>query len=615
MALQVWLPLNGDLHNQGLDDITFTQTTIAGYEAGKIGQALEILNSNVFFTVPSLTDAKVFSVAFWYKAISDSSITTKWRRVLSFDTKNADGTAGSLFRFESSYAITGYALSVHNNTSRSLGSIGHAIVTNFDEWHHICFTHTAEQNLTYLDGILVRTGVGAAGTINGTVKISDTSAGTDPHGLMNDLRIYDHCLSTKEVKELSKGLVAHYPLNDGVGGENLLNSSESNSSLIRSSSTGTGSFEAATWVGTLFGKTWMNNHLTPGQQYTLSYKVTCLSRPTGTFTGTETRPMPILVHQGSGMSQHTSAIGGTNTTDIPEGESRTFITNFTFDTISESDEYYGLCLYTMLFKASSGNQYATFRISNLKLEEGSVATPWIPNPNDELYSTMGLDSGIVYDCSGYGHNGEIVGDVFSASNSPRYSSATHLNSTNLNTYTYIEGAAAYIKCPVELTNPTSFTISLWAKIEGSYNNGGHGLISASLVDLPADYLIATFNNRDNSFDINSSDGNSHIRPILPFIFNQWTHYALTYNGKTATTYRDGVLYNSASFSSDTALGSMNKIVIGLSTAGGVWRKILGDYSDVRLYATALSADDIKELYETSASVDSHGNIYGHEVVE
>ena len=35
-------------------------------------------------------------------------------------------------------------------------------------------------------------------------------------GGMNDLRIYDECLSLKQIKEISKGLVAHYKL-EGIG--------------------------------------------------------------------------------------------------------------------------------------------------------------------------------------------------------------------------------------------------------------------------------------------------------------------------------------------------------------------------------------------------------------
>jgi hypothetical protein len=40
---------------------------------------------------------------------------------------------------------------------------------------------------------------------------------------MNDMRIYNHALSAAEVKEIAKGLVLHYPLNNnGIGTWNLV---------------------------------------------------------------------------------------------------------------------------------------------------------------------------------------------------------------------------------------------------------------------------------------------------------------------------------------------------------------------------------------------------------
>lgn len=38
---------------------------------------------------------------------------------------------------------------------------------------------------------------------------------------MNDFRIYDTALSPREIKEIAKGLVLHYPLS-GFGGNNLI---------------------------------------------------------------------------------------------------------------------------------------------------------------------------------------------------------------------------------------------------------------------------------------------------------------------------------------------------------------------------------------------------------
>jgi hypothetical protein len=50
------------------------------------------------------------------------------------------------------------------------------------------------------------------------------------NGKLNDVRIYDHALSAKEVEEIAKGLVLHYKLdNNGMGNPNLAKNSNTDS--------------------------------------------------------------------------------------------------------------------------------------------------------------------------------------------------------------------------------------------------------------------------------------------------------------------------------------------------------------------------------------------------
>jgi hypothetical protein len=69
----------------------------------------------------------------------------------------------------------------------------------------------------YVDGDLKATRTGVLSTFNLTTpyylgRDSRTGA-TAFQGKLNDFRIYDHALSTKEIKEISRGLILHYKLN------------------------------------------------------------------------------------------------------------------------------------------------------------------------------------------------------------------------------------------------------------------------------------------------------------------------------------------------------------------------------------------------------------------
>ena len=55
MALQVWLPLNGNLNNQGLSNITVTNVGATVNAAGKIGNCYSFDGTDDYLTLSNIT--------------------------------------------------------------------------------------------------------------------------------------------------------------------------------------------------------------------------------------------------------------------------------------------------------------------------------------------------------------------------------------------------------------------------------------------------------------------------------------------------------------------------------------------------------------------------------
>jgi len=164
------------------------------------------------------------------------------------------------------------------------------------------------------------------------------------------------------------------------------------------------------------------------------------------------------------------------------------------------------------------------------------------------------------------------------------------------------------------------SVCWWGHPESGYggtSNHAAWCTSASSGD-PTDYNQTAFHHRDAKFDIclNSASSTSLGLTFNNYTLNEWHYYCVTYDGKIAILYKDGIETNRSTISSAEApLKTFTKVVIGFSKAGGVWRKTLGSYSDFRVYTTALTAAQIKELYNTSMSIDASGNVHARELNE
>jgi hypothetical protein len=80
--------------------------------------------------------------------------------------------------------------------------------------------------------------------------------------------------------------------------------------------------------------------------------------------------------------------------------------------------------------------------------------------------------------------------------------------------------------------------------------------------------------------------------------------------KTLTLYINGVQHQQ--ITTDGTVYHVQHFNLGGREGGSQFN---GSISDFRIYATALSINDIKELYQTSALIDNNNNIYAYEFTE
>lgn len=252
---------------------------------------------------------------------------------------------------------------------------------------------------------------------------------------------------------------------------------------------------------------------------------------------------------------------------------------------------------------SDGTNTVTVNYWDIKLEEGSKVTPWCPNPSDTLYSTLGFNDGIEYDCSGYGNNGTKVGTIAWSGDSARYSGSYGFdNSSKINISPYLSNGQQI----------SEITISCWFKTD-TLNSTQPNIVSLG-------------NNSFLRFRVASSNavwhysrvGNTQVADTFScktLTDDTWHHIAYTFKNGIVRMYIDGEQIGAHDFSSTATYMTCASSNWGLTAYEELWEKFIGSLSDFRIYATALSAEDVKSLYNVSASIDKTGVLFCGEISE
>ena len=87
MALQVWLPLNGDLKNWGLSNVQATNVNATVDNSGKIGKCYAFNGSTSRIAVSGLSLGNIWSCGCWVKNSGGSD----WSAIMTLNTNGGDG--------------------------------------------------------------------------------------------------------------------------------------------------------------------------------------------------------------------------------------------------------------------------------------------------------------------------------------------------------------------------------------------------------------------------------------------------------------------------------------------------------------------------------------------
>ena len=556
MSLRVWLPLTKDLRNQGLDDVTVTNHGATFNSAGKLGGTCNFNGSSNYLTVSKGYFGANYSYSLWFYTTSISATQNLGC------CRNSVGEGFSIFLISGKIRIDG-------------GGTGDATqwVTNYtfsaNTWTHLTVTCANGVLKFYINGVYQGTKTitltsSKWGTIYsvGASQSNGSGYGNFLGGKLNDVRIYDHCLSPMEVKQLSQGLVLHYPLSDRF--------LEGTTNLVTSITSG--------------GQTtWANNILTTSGTNADTYFTINLSE---------------------------SIVNGTQYTiscdaeDIPQGTCWTFPLGQQSNTALSFQIYNGHNEYTFTANNISWGTKRCFmddggspnsaratgaqcKIYNFQIEKKDHATGFAGYGGTR-------NSNTVYDCSGFCNNGTISGNLTISNDTPKYSVSTQFNGTQ------------HIQAPFSCNVISeAVSVAVWGYESNWNTSSAERLIGAATNS--SGWCIGDYGSENTLFAFYANGGYNAATGFKQLSAG-WHHFVITFDGLHLNYYVDGQSFSSKTFSTkQTATGNYN---IEIGRHYGDSCNFKGRMSDVRIYATALSASDVKSLYQNSAYIDSSGNVYG-----
>lgn len=606
--LCLWFPFtDGTTKNQGLiNDEFITSIDPTFFNDGKLGKCLEQGQFDMSATMTSkILNNQALTICFWIYVNAEEG--SKGGTIFGNINTNVEfnNRKFSIFQYPTCNDLH---LSWMNDAANAfmMTPIYKGVLPSY-QWTHVTVTYHNPIMTVYINGIKKYTYSSVSNS--SSFEYQTRVVWQNAYRKLNDFRIYNECLSPRQVKEISKGLVCHYPLGeiDGkIGGRNLIKNGKGNekAGFFKNFPTVTDEYGEFTLkskktyatISLYDGFVYGCRDYPVGEKYTWSYDImyTAWNFPTGSNRGefwmgqryTNAPSGETATGAWRGVTRHILPVVGQNGCEL----NKWYHVKQTVTIPQQASSNVGQQNYISFYN-SNANVEASFtaRLKNVKLEKSSTATPWTSAPEDDA----SFYDNIIYDTSGYENNGSVTDSTCPtwSSDTPRYKGSYIFNGNN-----------QYLKFQNPITSSsTDFTISCWVKFDDITGNSTICTMRTAVGNGIALFKIGNKIRFDDNGQCTFSD--------YTISANEWIHVVVTRSSSCKKLYVNGILKQTVNTVGDMKLIS-NVGTIGASSQGGdgISNYLNGQLSDFRIYATALSDSNILELYQSSASVDNNGNL-------
>lgn len=590
MSLIAWYKLDGnalDSSGNGRDGSISGATSTT---AGKIGGCYSFDGVNNYIQTGDFPASSGYSIALWFNAASASGDPRLyWGNSSDNAILYINSALKLVFYCKSSGGVTGY------NTSASAISL--------NVWNHVVLTYNGTTANLYINGVYDRSATSASGSISAFRLNLGTGYNRSSYyysGKIDDVRIYNHALSEKEVKELAKAKVLHYTFDEFQ--EPTVNLAPYTDYSNR---TYNNAYTASSWGGDAATITYYSS----GGYNDLPYKKmvktaggdggSYLDDNTG-ITIEDNKVYTVSMYMKadragiSGLSGYATCINRPSDNAYRTGITPTLTTEWQrFSWVyTTTTGHAGTYCSRHIIYVDSGLPIEIYWCG-FQVEEKDHATPFV----------NGTRTGSVSDNSGYDNHADLA-----LATTPRWITDSRIGKGAY----YFDGNTYFYANPYPKSTDT-VSLSFWASLANWQATSDQRFISCTEGGGINAFVSGSV------FQVDWYIGGSYVSPYFDktSLTAGWHHFVITYNGSAIKIYCDGIEKTSVA-RTGVITYPKNKLYFGGENNNDTdppVNRFTGFLDDVRIYATALSADDVRELYNVRAQIDNKGNFFVNNIQE